>query len=282
MQNLSVVKISLQVPTAHYHVPFTNNPRNTYPLPPYSTVIGLLTNIIGEQPLIDKALGQEFTLGILSQYQTLTREYCWLRNMSRQMHMQRFVDYTNRMYQERPEHPGGQIPVVCDVLNNLKTYLYFSHPDQDIMYMIKERLVLSEKWLTHLHLGRSEDWVIPYLCEIIELLPSDQAEFQQNAVNFYQWLPGPESAYLGSYLKDAEYQRFFLKINGSVMLVASLYRLVEVPYSEGKKGTIRSFDHVKAKICQSQIPLNSRLKLPVLLTDQQLKSPVFMAKISFH
>ncbi|OPY56695.1 MAG: CRISPR-associated protein (Cas_Cas5) [Pelotomaculum sp. PtaU1.Bin035] len=296
MKGLNVVKISLQAPSAHYHVPFTNNPRNTYPLPPYSTIIGMLANIIGERALIERTLTQEFSIGVLSQFGTLeqystsdlsrqgalTQEYCWLRNMSREMHAQRFVEATNRRFQERPEHPGGQIPVVCDVLNNIRTFLYFSHSDQEVMQLVEKRLTQPEKWFSHLHLGRAEDWVIPYASEIIELLPSDQAESQQNARNFYQWLPAPESAFLGNYIDDDEYQDFFQRMNGSVTLVTSLFRLVEVPYSEDRKGTIRSFNHVKAKICRSQIPLDNRLKIPVLLTDQRLCSPVFMAKIEFN
>jgi len=279
MQGLSVLKISMQAPSAHYHVPFTNNPRNTYPLPPYSAVIGLLANIIGERPLIERTLEQEFSVGVLSQYETLTQEYSWLRNMSQAMHAQRFVDATNRKFQERPEHPGGQIPVVFYVLNNLKTYLYFFHPDHKTMQLVADHLTQPEKWLSHLHLGRAEDWVTPKSCEIVELYPSERAEAQQNARNFYQWLPAPESAFLGGFLDEVEYRDFFHQMNGSISLVTSLYRLVEIPFGESRKGTIRSFNHVKAKICQSQIPLSSRMKIPVLLTDPQINSPVFMAKI---
>lgn len=272
----------MQAPSAHFHVPYTKDPRNTYPLPPYSTVIGLLSNIIGEQSLIEKTLEQEFSVGVLSRHESLTQEYCWLRNMSSKKHLQRFMNVTNRSFQERPEHPGGQIPVVCDVLNNLQTFLYFFHPDPKTMQLVMEHLKQSEKWLSHLHLGRAEDWVIPDSCEIIELFPSDRAEPQKNARDFYQWLPAPESAFLDGFLSDAEYREFFYRMNGSVSLVTSLYRLIEVPFGEGRKGSIRSFNHIKAKICRSQIPLNSRLKIPLLLTDPQISSPVFMAKIRPH
>lgn len=282
MHGFSVVKISLQAPSVHFHIPFTNNPRNTYPLPPYSTVIGMLANIIGDRSLIERTLAQEFYVGVLSQFGTLTQEYCWLRNMSRVMHSQRFFDATNRKFQEKPEHPGGQIPVICDVLNNIKVYLYFSHSDQEIMRLIVDRFTQPEKWISHLHLGRAEDWVIPFACEIIELLPTGRAELQQNARNFYQWLPVPEMAFLGGFLDNVEYLDFFRRMNGSVTLVTTLFRLVVVPYSEDKKGTIRSFNHVKAKICRSQVPLGNNLKIPVLLTDPQINSPVFMARIGFH
>jgi len=281
MQGLSVVKISMQAPSAHYHVPFSNNPRNTYPLPPYSTIIGLLTNIIGNLTLIEKFLEQEFSIGILSQHETLTQEYCWLRNMSREMHMQRFNEATNRRFQEKPEHPGGQIPVVSEVLNGINTYIYLFHPDPKTMQLIAEQLTQPEKWFSHLHLGRAEDWVIPISCEIIVLSPSNQAKAQQNAREFYQWLPAPETAFLGGLLDDSEYQDFYNRMSGSVSLVTSLYRLVGVPLGEGKKGTIRSFSHVKSKLCQSQIPLDSRLRIPTLLTDPQINSPVYMARIGF-
>lgn len=42
-----ILRIRIYRPQAHYRVPFTYQRRHTYPIPPYSTVIGFLCNVLG-------------------------------------------------------------------------------------------------------------------------------------------------------------------------------------------------------------------------------------------
>jgi CRISPR-associated protein Cas5, N-terminal domain len=47
MSSLKTLRLKIYQPQAHYRVPFTYQRRHTYPIPPYSTVIGLLCNVLG-------------------------------------------------------------------------------------------------------------------------------------------------------------------------------------------------------------------------------------------
>jgi len=47
MQAMKALLIQIYQPTAHFRIPFTYQRRHTYPIPPYSTVIGLLCNLLG-------------------------------------------------------------------------------------------------------------------------------------------------------------------------------------------------------------------------------------------
>lgn len=42
-----VLKIKIYQPDAHYRIPFSYQRRFTYPIPPYSTVKGLICNVMG-------------------------------------------------------------------------------------------------------------------------------------------------------------------------------------------------------------------------------------------
>ncbi|MGB9677695.1 MAG: CRISPR-associated protein Cas5, partial [Candidatus Ratteibacteria bacterium] len=44
---MKVSKLKIYQPQAHYRIPFTYQRKHTYPIPPYSTIIGLLCNVLG-------------------------------------------------------------------------------------------------------------------------------------------------------------------------------------------------------------------------------------------
>ncbi|OIQ62926.1 CRISPR-associated protein Cas5 [Neomoorella thermoacetica] len=278
---LRVLKLGFTAASAHFRVTSSNNPRKTYPLPPYSTVIGLLANILGDRSKIEAMLAGGLALGVLAQHNYITKEYTWLRNMSPSAHKGRFYSYDNRRWQETPEHPGGQSPVVVEVLNDVKVYVYLYHPDKQVTGFLLENACLPERWLSHLHLGRAEDWAMITEATIMEICPSNEGRCLQNSSNFYQWMPAPAAAFgLNELLDAAEYTSFYQKMQGNAVLVTSLYRLVEVPYQFGKKGLIRNFAHVPARLCCGQVPFLDNFRLPSLLVDRELKTPVYMAAIN--
>ena len=44
---IMAMRLVIYQPHAHYRVPFTYQRRHTYPIPPYSTVKGLICNVLG-------------------------------------------------------------------------------------------------------------------------------------------------------------------------------------------------------------------------------------------
>jgi CRISPR-associated protein Cas5t len=275
VSKINVLKFNISLPSANFRVVQSNNPRRTYPLPPYSTVIGFLANIIGNQENINMMLAQPFALGIASKYECITREYTWLRNLNSKMHKKRFSSKDNRLWQGVPEHPGGQSPITIEVLNEVKVVIYLQHPKQEVEDILLENYNRPETWLSHLHLGRAEDWAIIDSTNKIELLLSNQPGTFKQAASYYQWLPSLEYAFgLEGLIKRNEYEELYKKIQGNAVLVTSFYERVEL-----EEAVIRNFYHVSAHLCCSQIPFLDDFSLPSLLTDEELHLPVFLCHL---
>ncbi|MEM4314681.1 MAG: CRISPR-associated protein Cas5, partial [Thermoplasmata archaeon] len=82
------LKLKIYQPHAHYRIPFTYQRRHTYPIPPYSTVIGLLCNILGirniegkEEPCMNQNCSCDYhklkniKISICGKFESKTTEY---------------------------------------------------------------------------------------------------------------------------------------------------------------------------------------------------------------
>jgi CRISPR-associated protein Cas5t len=109
------LRIELEMPQAHFRKPWSYKIRHTYPIPPFSTVIGLLCNILGDSELLFK---HDFGLSVFSQFSSIDSSYIWLRNLKPKAHINKYMNPQNReLRTNNIEHPGGQSPVKCFVLN---------------------------------------------------------------------------------------------------------------------------------------------------------------------
>ncbi|NLC06575.1 MAG: type I-B CRISPR-associated protein Cas5 [Syntrophomonadaceae bacterium] len=280
MPSIKALRISVSLPNAHFRVIHSNSPCKTYPLPPYSTVIGFLANILGDKDKINQMLDETFALGILAKHKYLTREYTWLRNLSPASHRSRFCSNTNRKWQELPEHPGGQSPMVVEVLNQVQVYLYLCHSNSSLLQELQQNITAPEKWFSHLHLGRSEDWAMVESANMIDLSVSNSVEDLKEAGSYYQWMPDSKHTFgLNDKICNEEYNELYKKIQGNAVLVTSRYELVKISHSKGKSGEIRNFAHVPAQLCCCPVPFLNNFSLPSLLTDTQVSTPVYMALI---
>ncbi|MBO8169066.1 MAG: CRISPR-associated protein Cas5 [Thermoanaerobacteraceae bacterium] len=284
---MKVLRLEFSAPSAHFRIAQSRDPRKTYPLPPYSTAIGLLANILGDDAKIDLMLKDSFALGILSQYEFISNEYTWLRNLRSSAHKKRFYSIENRTWQENTEHPGGQSPVTVQVLNEVKVFIYLHHPATEVTRCLQENIELPERWFSHLHLGRSEDWAAPCGASLIDLKLSKKPQDFCNARQYYQWMPKPENTFIPDETEteiERDYKRLYKKMQGNLFLVTSLYNLEKVEWSEkdGKKiktAEIRNFTHVPARLCKSQVPLLDAVTFPLIYCDTEIKTPVYLARI---
>lgn len=277
---MQALKINFSAPSAHYRIPHSNNPHATYLLPPFSTVIGLLANILGERQLIDNLLAADFGLGIHSSYETLSREYVWYRNISADAHKGRYVIANQRQWQERPDHLGGQSPITVEVLNNVHLTIYLVHPDLDIAKQLINMAHKPERWLSHLHLGRAEDWAVIENIKMVELVASNETKYLKNVRNHYQWLPQPDYAWEVDQLFG--YDQFFAKCNGVLNLITSRYRLVSPETGKVVKNAasaIRNFDYIKVKLMSGPLPFINWVTLPQVWVDPEAQSPVYLTRI---
>lgn len=277
---MQVLKMKISAPSLHFRIIHSNNPRRTFPLPPYSTVIGFLANILGEQEKINRMLSGQFAMGIISRYRYITNEYTWLRNLGKDSHRTRFAEINNRRWQENLEHPGGQSPITIEVLNDAEIYLYIYHSCPEVIDNLVENLSFPEKWLSHLHLGRAEDWVSVDSAAVIELPLSNRARDFADAADYFQWLPELKYAFgLEGKKMNEDYLALHKKIHGNPILVTSIYKTITVQYSGGQS-KIRNFQQIPAKLFQCQIPFLDNYYLPDLYVDKELSTPVFMCGLN--
>ncbi len=281
--SIEVLKIEISMPNAHFRNIHSNKPLKTYLVPPYSTVIGLLANILGKKESIETMLKGDLVLGMLSRHEFLTREYTWLRNLHQLNHRNRYGSVSNRNWQEVCEHIGGQSPVSVEVLNEVSLALYIYHSNPVLLETIQNNVTAPEKWLSHLHLGRAEDWVMIDSVSMFALKTSDNPADLRNSNQYYQWMPEPALAFgLNIHIDEKQYKELYQKIRGPATLVTSIYELVGVPYQGGKDGIIRNFKHLPARLFCSPLPFLHDFTLPTVFTDPKLNTPIYMANVTSH
>jgi CRISPR-associated protein Cas5t len=178
--------IKIFQPTAHYRMPFTYQRRHTYPIPPYSTVIGLLSNLLG----IDHQVNEQYKkltackLSVSGRFEQKLTEYIWFRNLSKKSHEKYFGNTENREKNGEVNHIGGQSPMRIDVLENLHVNIHLAG-DENFLLELETYLHNPVNRLEIIHLGRAEDWVVFESIKLVELKKSDR----DKNYNHFFWIP---------------------------------------------------------------------------------------------
>jgi CRISPR-associated protein Cas5t len=274
---MKVLKLKIFQPTAHYRIPFTFARRHTYPIPPYSTVIGLICNILGIENQENenfKKLKNGLSLAIYGKYESLNREYVWFRSLNKEAHIRRFSYSENRFIDQIPEHPGGQIPTRIDVLENVNLLIYIKHNEENFLFEIKNNIENPQKRISIIHLGRAEDLVILKAIEIIDI-EKDKKPIYGRLKNYdFTWLVDPKRGekYLDPDLNCKDYQEFFNKIQGSYHLITSFYKI-----DEG----MRNFEHIPVKLFEGGSFPFCFGKPFEFICDEKESIPLFFAKMVY-
>ncbi|MCM8807891.1 MAG: type I-B CRISPR-associated protein Cas5b [Candidatus Omnitrophica bacterium] len=277
---MKILRVKIYQPHAHYRIPFTYQRRHTYPIPPYSTVIGLICNILGIKDHFNedfKKLKEGLSLAIYGKFESMTKEYIWFRNLEKKSHISRFGSAENRMIDQIPEHPGGQMPTRIDVLENVNLIIYAHHNEQAFLNKLEESFKNPEKRIYPLHLGRAEDWVIfdgnpEEAIKIIEVDENDKEPFY-GKFEYYTWIPNPERAkeYIDEKIYNDDFKKIYPKIKGSLHLITSLYEL---------KNGFRNFEHIPVKLFeQGDFPFYFGKPFR-FIKDKELDIPLFLCKVS--
>jgi len=261
---MEVLKIKIYQPQVHYRIPFTYQRRHTYPIPPYSTFIGLLCNIFGIRNLegSEEPSDQNYhklkkiKISICGTFESKTTEYTWFRNLLRESHISRFSYAENRYISGLLEHPGGQIPILIDILNDVYLWIYLYHEDGSFLKNIKDAFLNSRNWIYPIHLGRAEDWIILEKIDFVEIQTSD---FGENFKKFF-WIP--KNIWKDNNLELSN--NWFEKIPGLLYKIPTFYKL---------KNGIRYFDFIEVKLNDGEI---YDLKF---YFDEEEKIPIFFANL---
>ncbi|MCX7942695.1 MAG: type I-B CRISPR-associated protein Cas5b [Dictyoglomaceae bacterium] len=239
--NFPLLKIKIYQPQAHYRIPFTYQRRHTYPIPPYSTVLGLIANVLGiknlpgqEEPCLKENCNciyhkfKKLKISICGNFKDKSTEYTWLRNLSKEAHEKRFICSKNRYVAGHIEHIGGQAPCLIDILNDVNIIIYLYHEDYNFLETIKESFNNPNNRTSPLHLGRAEDWIIIKEIDILKTFIIE--EINGDYKNFF-WIP--EKTF------DLGYNFDFNKINGLVYNLTTFYKIVN--------GS-RNFEYIRVKL----------------------------------
>jgi len=227
--SVRIIKVKIYQPEAHYRIPFSYQRRLTYPIPPYSTVKGLICNLLGINNDDEfKEFKKGLSLAIYGRYESLVKEYIWFRNLSYESHIEKFGSVRNRSINGIIQHPGGQIPVKIDVLHNVELIVYILHTDSGWFERIKDAFNGNTKRLSSIHLGRTEDWIV--IKEVREIKPViGKIRFIKN---YFTWIPAPEYVYY-ELSEDGEksfkegYEKFFKNLNANIFKIGVYYEKIE-------------------------------------------------------
>ncbi|MCS7158698.1 MAG: type I-B CRISPR-associated protein Cas5b [Blastocatellia bacterium] len=276
---MNILRLRIYQPQAHYRIPFTYQRRHTYPIPPYSTVIGFLCNVLGinDQKKTEKINGQyvalydelkKIKIAIAGRFESKTTEYIWFRNLAKSAHLDRFGYAENRSIGGHVEHIGGQSPVSIDVLDDVRLVIYLAHEKKIFLERIKSSLENPVHRLEVLHLGRAEDWIV------IEELPQQVFELSQFPAQrvdadfqHFFWIP---KVIFANGVKD-DVARTFDGFEGLLYNVPTFWTVADFERTRNRHGH-RVFEYIQAKLNDGLITNQSflydkELNLPILLAD---------------
>lgn len=184
---MKALKVKIFQPTAHYRMPFTYQRRHTYPIPPYSTVVGFLCNMLG----IDYQGNEQYEkikdckLSVSGKFDVKLTEYIWFRNLSKSAHEKYFGSTAIREKNGEVNHIGGQSPMRIDVLENMCLNIHIATQDVAFLEELKTNLSNPINRLETIHIGRAEDWIIYESIEMVDLV----AESKDKNYNYFFWIP---------------------------------------------------------------------------------------------
>lgn len=267
-KDMKFTRLQIYQPQAHYRIPFTYQRRHTYPIPPYSTVIGFLCNLLGiddqRKPLYDEL--KTLKISIAGRFGAKTTEYIWFRNLSKKSHINRFGYLKNRTVGGHIDHIGGQSPVSIDVLDDVHLTIHLAHGDESILRKITSAIELPSERLEVLHLGRAEDWIVfkkqPEITGLNELKPMRRdADY-----GHFFWIP--EKLVLSNGVTNNVSS--FKQHEGLLYNLTTFWEVADFAATFNRHGQ-RQFTYIRTKLNDGLIAGQT------ILYDEEAELPVFLA-----
>jgi CRISPR-associated protein Cas5t len=163
---MKALRLKLYQQTACYKKPFAFKVSETYPLPPYSTVKGMLHAVLEATSLIP------MKISIQGQYDTLVTDY--------QTHYFFKKDKTNEfaltvdgLGMEVEVQDLTTMPIYMHMLYDVEVLIHV-HAEDEVLLEIEKRI---NSGTTHLSMGRWEDLVRIDECELVELSECESEPF---------------------------------------------------------------------------------------------------------
>lgn len=266
---MKILRLKIYQPQAHYRIPFTYQRRHTYPIPPFSTVIGFLINLLGivDQNSVEYQNGiANLKISIACTFKSKSTEMIWFRNLSKDAHTSRFGYIQNRFWSGHIEHIGGQSQMWIDILNDVELIIHLYHQNEDFLQKINEAILNPSNRLEVLHLGRSEDWIV--FIDLPAFLDENKIVYKRKDSDYKHFFWIPEKIFpLNSY--KINYDDF----DGIVYNLPYFSEIENYQNTFNKNGK-RKFTYIQTKlndgkITRAKILLDTEIGLPIFLGDFQ-------------
>ncbi|PAE89160.1 type I-B CRISPR-associated protein Cas5b [Shouchella clausii] len=161
---MKVLRLKLYQETACYKKPFAFKVSETYPLPPYSTVKGMLHAALNATSLIP------MRYSIQGKYDTLMTDY-QTHYFFKKSKTEEFVLTTAGLGIEREFKDLTSMPIYMHLLYDVELLIHVS-AEEEVLHQLKEAILSSD---SHLSLGRWEDLVRVDECDVVEVEKSNKS-----------------------------------------------------------------------------------------------------------
>lgn len=155
---MKALRLDLYQETACYKKPFAFKVSETYPLPPYSTVKGMLHYLLEANTFIP------MKISVQGSYDTLTTDY-QTHYFFKKATTSEFILTSDGLGAEQNLNDITTMPIYMHMLYNVHLIIHI-YAEESVMDQIFYRINHGE---THLSLGRREDLVRIDRCELVEI-----------------------------------------------------------------------------------------------------------------
>lgn len=161
---MNVLRLKLYQQTACYKKPFASKVAETYPLPPHSTVKGMLHAVLEANELIP------MQISIQGGYDTLMTDY-QIHYFFKHHSTSEFVLTTAGLDMDRQLEEITTMPIYTHMLYDVNLVIHVQ-AEQAVLEELERRIKESS---TTLSLGRWEDLLRVDECEIVEIEPTKES-----------------------------------------------------------------------------------------------------------
>ncbi len=267
---MPVLRLKIYQPQAHYRIPFSYQRRLTYPLPPYSTIIGFLCNACGiddQKNDLYKNCISNLKISIAGRFKLKLTEMIWFRNLSKGAHEGTYGSIDNREKNGQIGHIGGQVPIKIDILEDIELiiHLYLDNKDnnKENLNNLKDNLENPTNRLEVLHIGRAEDWIV---FQEIKLLNNNDVESKRKDGQYPYFFWIPEKIYQFDGKKCLDWNNF----DGSLHRLTTFSKIKDYEEHHNHTGR-RIYKTINTKLNEGKI-INTECYF-----DKELQLPVFFA-----
>ncbi|NPV38762.1 type I-B CRISPR-associated protein Cas5b [Treponema sp. J25] len=271
---MPILRLIIYQPQAHYRIPFTFQRRHTYPIPPYSTIIGFLCNACGiddqkkeidvnQNKIRPYEIIKELKISIAGRFEAKITEMIWFRNLSKEAHVGTYGEINNRKKNGQVGHIGGQAPMKIDVLENVELIIYLYHNEKDKLEFLENLLKDPKERLQVLHIGRAEDWIV---YKGISIIDENNFEIKRQDGRYPYFFWTPEKIFSPQNNNTLNWNNF----DGLVYNLTTFSSIKNYESHFNHTGQ-REYKYIRAKLNDGKI-INTEC-----LFDKELNIPVFLA-----